>query len=87
MCTRIAHSCSVLTRCCLANCFDCLSLTRLCAWVQYFKYHQVEYELVKLPTREENKSFELVFEIAERLEAFKLNRWAACIALGMTARA
>ena len=41
---------------------------------QYFKYHNVEYELVRLPTREENKSFDLVFQVAERLEAFKLNR-------------
>ena len=42
--------------------------------MQYFQYHKVEYELVKLPTREENKSFDLVFQVAERLEAFKLNR-------------
>ena len=42
--------------------------------LQYFQHHQVAYELVKLPTREEHKTFELVFEVAERLEKFKLNR-------------
>lgn len=39
------------------------------------QHHGVEYELCALPTNEANKSFELVFQIAERLEAFKLNRY------------
>ena len=34
----------------------------------------MEYEILSLPTNEANKNFELVFRIAERLEAFKLNR-------------
>ena len=42
--------------------------------MQYFQHHNMEYELVKLPTREEHKTFDLVFEVAARLEKFKLNR-------------
>ena len=38
------------------------------------KHHGVEYEILPLPTCEPNKSFNLIFKVAERLEAFKLNR-------------
>ena len=31
--------------------------------------------IVPLPTMEANKDFELVFELARRMEEFKLNRW------------
>ena len=49
-------------------------LTCVCVAVQYMQYHGVEYEILALPTNEPNKSFNLVFQLAERLEAFKLNR-------------
>ena len=45
-----------------------------CDLVQYMKHHGVEYEILPLPTCEPNKSFNLIFKVAERLEAFKLNR-------------
>ena len=48
--------------------------SKVVEYVQYFQHHNVEYELVKLPTREEHKTFDLVFEVAARLEKFKLNR-------------
>ncbi|KAL0040782.1 hypothetical protein WJX79_005390 [Trebouxia sp. C0005] len=41
---------------------------------KYMQYHGVEYEILPLPTCEPNKSFNLIFQVAERLEAFKLNR-------------
>ncbi|KAK9791618.1 hypothetical protein WJX73_001579 [Symbiochloris irregularis] len=41
---------------------------------EYMQYHGVDYELLPLPTHEENKDFDLVFAVAERLEAFKPNR-------------
>lgn len=41
---------------------------------QYMAYHGVECEILPLPTCEPNKSFNLIYQIAERLEAFKLNR-------------
>ncbi|KAL3154556.1 hypothetical protein ABBQ32_014013 [Trebouxia sp. C0010 RCD-2024] len=41
---------------------------------QYMTYHGVECEILPLPTCEPNKSFNLIFQVAERLEAFKLNR-------------
>ncbi|DBB04101.1 TPA: hypothetical protein ACH3X1_013153 [Trebouxia sp. C0004] len=41
---------------------------------QYMRYHGVECEILPLPTCEPNKSFNLIFQVAERLEAFKLNR-------------
>eukprot|EP00775_Hariotina_reticulata_P007120 gene7119-7334_t len=41
---------------------------------KYFQHHGVEVHLMPLPTREENKEFDLVFKIAEALEDFKLNR-------------
>ncbi|KAL0055706.1 hypothetical protein WJX82_003462 [Trebouxia sp. C0006] len=41
---------------------------------QYMQYHGVECEILALPTCEPNKSFNLIFQVAERLEAFKLNR-------------
>lgn len=41
---------------------------------QYMNYHGVECEILPLPTCEPNKSFNLIFQVAERLEAFKLNR-------------
>ena len=50
------------------------SLTCLVFALQYMRHHGVEYELLSLPTNEANKSFDLVFQVAERLEAFKLNR-------------
>ena len=46
----------------------------LCAVLQYMQFHGVDYELLSLPTHEENKDFDLVFAVAERLEAFKPNR-------------
>lgn len=45
-----------------------------CAMLQYMTYHGVECEILPLPTCEPNKSFNLIFQVAERLEAFKLNR-------------
>lgn len=47
----------------------------VCLVLQYMQYHGVEYEILALPTNEPNKSFNLVFQLAERLEAFKLNRF------------
>lgn len=44
--------------------------------LQYMTYHGVECEILPLPTCEPNKSFNLIFQVAERLEAFKLNRSA-----------
>lgn len=44
------------------------------ALLQYMTYHGVECEILPLPTCEPNKSFNLIFQVAERLEAFKLNR-------------
>ncbi|KAK9819718.1 hypothetical protein WJX72_001641 [[Myrmecia] bisecta] len=41
---------------------------------QYMKHHNVDYDILPVPTCEPNKSFNLVFMISERLEAFKLNR-------------
>ena len=44
-------------------------------WVlQYMQHHGVDYELLSLPTHEANKDFDLVFRVADRLEAFKPNR-------------
>ena len=56
-------------------CF-CLHLS-LFLLLQYMQYHGVEYEILPLPTCEPNKSFNLIFQVAERLEAFKLNRYMA----------
>ena len=47
---------------------------RVGAVLQYMTYHGVECEILPLPTCEPNKSFNLIFQVAERLEAFKLNR-------------
>jgi 3-dehydroquinate synthase len=41
---------------------------------QYFTHHSFEYEILPLPTNEANKSFELVFEVADALEKFGINR-------------
>ena len=50
--------------------------------MQYFSVNGVSATIVPLPTMEANKDFELVFELARRMEEFKLNRWASfCIAL------
>lgn len=43
--------------------------------VQYFSVNGVSATIVPLPTMEANKDFELVFELARRMEEFKLNRW------------
>ena len=49
--------------------------------VQYFSVNGVSATIVPLPTMEANKDFELVFELARRMEEFKLNRWVSfCIA-------
>jgi hypothetical protein len=42
--------------------------------MQFFEHHGVEVHLMPVPAREENKEFDLVFEIAKALEDFKLNR-------------
>lgn len=41
---------------------------------RYFEHHGFEYKLLALPTNESTKSFDLVFEIAEELEKFGINR-------------
>lgn len=41
---------------------------------RYFEHHGFEYKLLALPTNESTKSFDLVFEIAEQLELFGINR-------------
>jgi 3-dehydroquinate synthase len=41
---------------------------------QYMQHHGVECEILPLPTCEPNKSFNLVFQIVDRLEKFRLNR-------------
>ena len=41
---------------------------------RYFAEHRVDARFLTVPTREENKTFDLVFEIAEEIEHFKLNR-------------
>ncbi len=46
-----------------------------CLMLQYMQYHGIECEILPLPTCEPNKSFNLIFQVAERLEAFKLNRY------------
>ena len=49
--------------------------------MQYFSVNGVSATIVPLPTMEANKDFELVFELARRMEEFKLNRWGSlCIA-------
>ena len=40
------------------------------------QHHGVDYQVLPLPTNEPNKSFDLVFQVAEQLEKFKINRWA-----------
>ena len=45
--------------------------------MQYFSVNGVSATIVPLPTMEANKDFELVFELARRMEEFKLNRWAS----------
>lgn len=40
----------------------------------YMKHHDVEYEVLTLPTREENKEMALVFEVAERMRKFGVDR-------------
>ena len=47
--------------------------------LQYMQYHGVECEILALPTCEPNKSFNLIFQVAERLEAFKLNRYSSLL--------
>ena len=47
---------------------------RLYLLVQYFAHHGFEFELLALPTNEGNKSFDIVFKIAEELERFGINR-------------
>lgn len=42
--------------------------------VQYFETNGVEYKLVVLPTQEANKNFDLVYQIADELESFGINR-------------
>ncbi len=46
------------------------------AVLQYMQHHGVDYQVLPLPTNEPNKSFDLVFQVAEELEKFKINRWA-----------
>ena len=41
---------------------------------QYFAAHGVDARIVVLPTWEENKTFDLVFRVAEEIENAKLNR-------------
>eukprot|EP00877_Chromochloris_zofingiensis_P006590 jgi/Chrzof1/2184/Cz11g05100.t1 len=41
---------------------------------QYLDHHGVEYMILPLPTCEENKTFDLVFQIADAIETFKINR-------------
>lgn len=43
-------------------------------FARYFEHHNIEYKLLSLPTNESTKSFDLVFEIAEQLEQFGINR-------------
>ena len=43
-------------------------------FLQYFGHHGVEIKILSLPTREANKDFELVYEIARELEEFGINR-------------
>ena len=50
-------------------------LKSLLSPVQYFSVNGVSATIVPLPTMEANKDFELVFELARRMEEFKLNRW------------
>lgn len=42
--------------------------------LQFFAHHGVEIKVLSLPTREANKDFELVYEIARELEEFGINR-------------
>ena len=64
-----------------------MSLLRACFYLhslfllmlQYMQYHGVECEILALPTCEPNKSFNLIFQVAERLEAFKLNRYMSLL--------
>ena len=46
--------------------------------LQYFDTKGVEVRILPLPTKEANKDFDLVFEVARQLEAFGINRFAAC---------
>ncbi len=43
--------------------------------LQYFAVNGVEIQMLPLPTREANKDFELVYEIARQLEDFGINRF------------
>ena len=42
--------------------------------MQYLTHHGVKAEILTLPTSEPNKSFNLVFKVAEKMDAFGLNR-------------
>ena len=51
--------------------------------MQYFSVNGVSATIVPLPTMEANKDFELVFELARRMEEFKLNRWVSLCSVGI----
>ena len=53
-----------------------LQYHRLCP--QYFEVHGVVIKMLPLPTREANKDFEMVYEMARQLEQFGLNRLVDC---------
>lgn len=42
--------------------------------MQFFKFHEVEHEILALPTNEAHKDFDLVFQVADALERFGINR-------------
>ena len=57
--------------------FSGFVLRRSRSWLvllQFFTHHGVEIKVLSLPTREANKDFELVYEIARELEEFGINR-------------
>lgn len=41
---------------------------------QFFKFHEVEHEILSLPTNEAHKDFDLIFRVADALERFGINR-------------
>ncbi len=56
----------------------------LFSWLtQYFTHHGFGHEILALPTNEANKSFELVFQVADALEKFGINRHGAVVSYGL----
>lgn len=64
---------ALLIRPCVQEFID-LMCGLYCFWLQYLDHHGVEYMILPLPTCEENKTFDLVFQIADAIETFKINR-------------